>query len=223
MIATAEIAAAETAAATFSELEIRLEKAEVHRWLGYRRGRTPRPRVGRRLAELWDEARDLLRPRGAFRVVAGDTSGVPRPTALVGVAVCTVGTALEIEARRRGEAGEILDSLLLDAVGTAAAEAAADALNRELCAWAGSRGQYLAPRVSPGYGRWELTSQPALLALLPAAALGIRLTDALMLVPHKSVSFAVRLSPQPPRRERRGCRRCGLADCLYRKKETSPT
>ncbi len=217
------IGTAATGATTFSELEIHLEAAEIHRWLGYRRGRTPRPRVARRLAELWDEACDLLSPRGAFRVVAGDTSGVPRPTELVGLGVCTVGEALETEARRRGENGEILDSLLLDAVGTAAAEAAADALNRELCAWAGPRGHYLAPRVSPGYGRWELDGQPALLALLPAGELGIRLTDALMLVPHKSVSFAVRLSPQPPRRQRRGCRRCGLADCPYRQEEVRPT
>ena len=212
---------ATTDAATFSALEIRLDPAEVRRWLGYRRGRAPRPRVARRLAELWDEASGLLRPRGAFRVVAGERAaagGVPRPTALVGVGVCTVGNALETEARRRGEAGEVLDALLFDAVGTAAAEAAADALNRELCAWAEPRGHYLAPRISPGYGRWDLGDQPALLALLPAARLGIRLTDAMMLVPHKSVSFAVRFTSRPPRRERRGhCRRCGLVDCRYRR------
>ncbi len=211
---------------TFADLEIRLTEAEIHRWLGYRRGRTPGPRVARRLAELWDEALGLLRPRGAFRVVAGEragAAGMPRPTALVGVGVCTVGGELETEARRRGEAGEVLDSLLLDAVATAGAEAAADALNRELCAWAGPRGQYLAPRVSPGYGRWGLDGQPALLSLLPAGELGIGLTGALMLVPHKSVSFAVRLSPRPPRHERRGCRRCGLVGCRYREKETTPT
>ena len=34
---------------------------EVHRWLGYRRGRTPRPRVARRLAELPRVSRAMSR------------------------------------------------------------------------------------------------------------------------------------------------------------------
>ena len=39
-----------------------------------------------------------------------------------------------------------------------------------------------------------------------------------MLVPHKSVSFAVRFESRPPREDlrRHRCRRCGLADCPFR-------
>lgn len=202
-------------------LEIEVDPAEVRRYLGYRRGHRPRLRVERRFEELWDEAFSLVRPRGAYRMVEGgdaEAVAIPRPTPLLALAVCTVGRRLEDESRRRGGAGALLDSLILDAFGSAAAEAAADALNRRICAEARGAGHHPAARVSPGYGRWRLEAQKALLGLLPADDVGVELTSTLMLVPHKSVSFAVRFEEKPQRAEsrRQRCRRCGLASCPYR-------
>ncbi len=202
-------------------LEIQVNPAEVRRYLGYRRDRRPRPRVARRLEELWEEAFSLVRPRGAYRLVEGDDAeavAIPRPTPRLALAVCTIGQDLEDESRRRGEAGALLESLILDAFGSAAAEAAAAALNRRICGAARGAGHYPAARVSPGYGRWRLEAQTALLRLLPAADVGVELTSTLMLVPHKSVSFAVRFEVEPQRGEsrRQRCQRCGLKSCPYR-------
>lgn len=203
------------------ELTIEVDPAEVRRYLGYRRDSEPQPRVARRIGELWEQAFSRLRPRGAYRQVEGrdvEAVAIPRATPRLAVAVCTIGPDLENESRRRGESGAFLDSLILDAFGSAAAEATADALNHRICVAARGAGRYPAPRISPGYGHWQLEAQKALLGLLPAADVGVELTPTLMLVPHKSVSFAVRFEDEPQRdesRERR-CKRCGLTDCPYR-------
>ncbi len=203
------------------DLEIRVDPAEVRRYLGYPRDRRPRPRVARRFDEIWQEGHALVRPRGACRLVDGEqvaATGMPRSTARVVVAVCTVGAALEDESRRRGDRGEVLDAMLLDAFGSAAAESAADALNGMICLWAHQQGLHPAPRVSPGYGRWGVEAQADLLGLLPGADVGIELTSTLMLVPHKSVSFAVRFPEKKPSAISRAhkCKHCGLLDCPYR-------
>jgi cobalamin-dependent methionine synthase I len=112
----------------------------------------------------------------------------------------------------------LLDALLLDAIGSAAAEAAADALNLALCEVAGARGLFAAPRVSPGYGAWDVRFQVKLLALLPAAELGVTLTTGQMMVPRKSVSFAVSFEQEARQGHSPGsrCERCGLERCRHR-------
>ena len=76
-------------------------------------------------------------------------------------------------------------------------------------------------RISPGYGRWAIEGQPRLLALLPARELGITLTEGLMMVPRKSVSFATRVGADDgvAPRDRRRCCRCELLSCPYRDDE----
>lgn len=183
--------------------------------------------AGRRSAKLeaaldvwWPRALALLGPRGAWRIVPGAAAaaaGMPEPGAWVGVGLCTIGDALEAESSRLA-ATDLLAALVVDAVGSAAAEAAADALNARLCAQAVARGLFAAPRLSPGYGAWDVACQERLLALLPAAALGVTLTSGQMMRPRKSVSFAVPLLPAPPADAAGSpCERCGLRHCRHRR------
>lgn len=205
-------------------LPIAVGRAEVLRLLGYRR-RPPRADITARLDALWPQAESLVRARGAaLRLQGQAVPGLDRPAGdHVVVGLCTIGPSLEAEAARRAAEGELLESLLLDAFGSAAAEAASDALNGLICARAERDGLHAAPRESPGYGRWPVAAQPELLALLPAADLGVSLTAGHMMTPRKSVSFAVRLgeaaAAEPvPRR----CRRCQLAHCAYREEPEAP-
>jgi hypothetical protein len=202
-------------------LTVDVSREEAFRHLGYPAGWSASPRAVARMDVLWAEAIAALHPRGAYAVVGrerGLQAGMPDPATLVGVAVCTIGAALEDESARRADSGELLDALVLDAIGSAAAEAAADALNLRLCDIAAERDLEAAPRVSPGYGEWDTAGQVGLLALLPIAELGIRLTSGAMMVPRKSVSFAVNLAPtgvlgpHPASR----CERCGLLRCRHR-------
>ena len=202
-------------------LDVVPEPEEASRYLGYPQGRQPQARGKHRLAELWPQSLALLAPRGAYALVSRSAAakvGMPEPGETVAVAVVTIGPALEQEISRRTAAGVLLDALVLDAIGSSAAEAAADALNLELCTTARSHGLEAAPRVSPGYGAWDTACQPLLLALLPINELGIHLTSGAMMVPRKSVSFAVsfenpgHIGPHAPTQ----CERCGLIRCRHR-------
>jgi hypothetical protein len=206
------------------DLRIVLAPLEVRRCLGYSGKRRPSRAVEERLSGLWDEAVGLLKPAGDYRTVTKEealAAGMPSPAERVGVGLCTAGCGLEQEGLKRAGRGETLDALILDAVGSAAAEAAADALNALLCEEAGKAGLYVSPRVSPGYGRWDVACQPRLLALLPAKELGVTLTPGLMMVPRKSVSFAANLLKDRPRGygNRSRCARCGLKNCPYSEAE----
>lgn len=207
--------------ATALTLEIEVAPDEVRRYLGYPPGERGSARSEERLDALWPLAMSLAAPRGAYTLLDRESAvatGMPEPAELVGAAVCTIGAALEEESARRAGAGEMLDALVLDAIGSAAAEAAADALNLELCSLAAARGLAAWPRVSPGYGEWDTACQGALLATLPIAELGISLTSGSMMVPRKSVSFAVRLDAARPgsRHDAARCARCGRERCRHR-------
>lgn len=205
------------------ELQLEVPRRQVLRYLGYPRGRHPSPQVAATLARLWPQAEALLAPRGAHRMVAAadvEPAAMPGATALVGVGLATIGDALEAEGRRHAERGDALEALVLDAFGSAAAEATADAVNQQVCHAARELQLWARTRISPGYGRWHVMHQAALLALLPTQELCVQLTAGGMMVPRKSVSFAVRLDPaasattaddEGPR-----CRRCGRAACIYR-------
>lgn len=202
-------------------LAIRVSRREVLRNLGYPRARAPSPQVAAAVDRLWDEASALVQPRGIHRVVEAAqaaATGMPRPTELVGLGICTVGPALEQAEASLSQLGQVLDALILDAFGSAAAEAAADALNVLLCQEAQERGYQLPPRISPGYGRWDIRGQTELTGLLGAEAIGIRLTEGLMMVPRKSVSFAVRFEQElsPTRAAHNRCAACDLARCAFR-------
>ncbi len=203
------------------DLEVDVAQDEVYRYLGYRRGRRRSARSQERLAEVWPNAMGLLHPRGAHRVVErsrATAAGMPEAATRVGVAVCTIGSDLEDASAACAARGKLLDALLLDAIGSAAAEAAADSLNLALCTVAADAGAHATPRVSPGYGSWDVSFQGKLLALLPARELGITLTTGQMMVPRKSVSFAVSFEERQPKGHRAGsaCERCGLERCRHR-------
>jgi len=230
-------------AAVTSDLTITVERGEVLRLLGYRRAEQSEQRNGRRRSEacldsLWNDALALVQARGAWRVVDAAAAGAagmpepaaesapepgfepgPRPAPLVGIGVCTIGPRLETESAARAAAGSLLEALVLDAIGSAAAEAAADEVNLALCADAHSRGLFAAARVSPGYGSWEMAAQERLLALLPYEVLGIALTSGQMMMPRKSVSFAARFTTEPAPGSARPCARCGLIRCRHRKED----
>lgn len=200
-------------------LQVQVAPDEVWRALGYRAGSAPSRRVADLLANLWPHAVSLLQPRGGFRLVGLEQAtgtGMPAPSAPTVLAVCTIGGELEEACARSQAAGETLHALLLDSIGSAAAEAAADALNTLICDEASRLGLATEPRESPGYGAWDIGCQPRLLGLLPASELGVSLTPGLMMRPRKTVSFAARLTDRPPRTGSR-CDRCNLATCRHRR------
>jgi hypothetical protein len=202
--------------------EITVDRTEVLRFLGSaeKMGRQPSGRVEEALAESLRTAEGLVSPRGIYLITAG--SALPGSRMFenldrVGFCVCTIGPDLEGEVTRRSGSDDLLGAVVLDSVGSVAAEAVADAMDGKIQAVAARDGLRTSCRASPGYGDWDIREQASIFRLLPAERIGVNLTESMMMVPRKSVSFAVHIAESPAQlRSENSCRNCERKDCPFR-------
>jgi len=114
----------------------------------------------------------------------------------VGVAVCTVGPALDERVAALFAAGDPVRALALDGAGIAAVGWGARIVGERLCDEAAARGLRTGMRAEPGQEGWPLEQQRVLFDLLPAEEIGVRLTESCLMLPRKSLSFVVGLGPE---------------------------
>jgi hypothetical protein len=215
-------------------LPVTIRHEDVLHFLGYPPGRHPPERIERRIRPLLEEARELVDARGAYRHLpleaAQDVGLEPMEASGLVIGLTTAGKRIEDRATERADGGDATAALLLDAMGSAAAEEAADRLG--ICVVTGSRTEVaeeeadgsthvpsLSCRISPGYGRWPLTAQTKLFEHLPHRELGVELLPSLLMVPRKSISLAMWMGADArPIAGLSGCKQCNLERCQYRLK-----
>jgi len=215
-------------------LEPRIEREELWHFLGYPAGREPPERVATLARELLEDARALTAARGAFMHLpverAAEVGLEPIDAEALVIGLVTAGGGIEARARELVDAGEMTRGLIMDAAGSAAAEEAADLLGAQIVEAGHADANGADPssagavscRLSPGYGRWPLSVQPALFALLPHEQVGVQLLPSHMMVPRKSISFAMWLGADGPIGSGlSGCSRCTLEHCRYRRAASS--
>lgn len=130
--------------------------------------------------------RILLEP--GFELVSHDIFKLLETcTTAFGFAV-TIGPNLETRRTRYLDQKETARGLILDAVGSVAAEELAVITHRQIVEDAKRDGRSVTRRFSPGYGDWGVAGQKDFLAWLGAEAIGIRLALSFQMLPEKSVS-----------------------------------
>ena len=205
--------------------DIELDPAEVHRLLGKKGGRgagdrAPDPRVDRAIAEALDAARGLVAPRAIYVYARGRElpgSRMFERLERMAFCVCTIGPGLEDEVARLTRRDELLRAVALDAAGSAAAEATADRIEGLIAAEAAREGLRTSCRASPGYGDWDVAGQRSIFELVEAGRIGVSLSAGCMMIPRKSVSFAVHVAREPETlRSENSCENCGRKNCEYR-------
>ena len=208
-------------------LGVAIDRDEVVRLLGYPDGHPLPSRLAALLDDTLTTARRLVRGRGVFVRLEPDRAAEvglkPVTASELIVGIVTVGEEIEAAAAAASRGGEPTRALLLDAAGSAATEEAADRLGAVIIGAPAAADRRAVPcRFSPGYGDWSLQDQPRLFALLPHAEVGVSLLPSMMMVPRKSVSFAMWLGAAPDRGAGRGCARCPLDHCRYRREPRRP-
>ena len=195
-------------------------RSEILRYLGGRRGMQGSDRVEAMVDRALEESGALIRTAAVYAIL-GQESPFPQPRFLraemVGVGICTIGPGLEERVRELFSTGDSPLAVTLDAVGSAAAEEAAEHVDALICIEAQESGLSAGRRMSPGYGRFTLEEQLTMFRVLDAAPIGVQLTETLMMVPRKSVSFAVPLLREASRRSTSRCACCEMVDCRFRK------
>jgi len=204
------------------DVKIRIDRREILRLLGAGQQKSDPAETIRKLIEEAERlGRELVAPQGVYRILESpetDRLGPLKGEQRAGLGICTIGPALEEKVKVLMSTGQEPEGYILDAVGSVAAEAVADVVNAKICHWADAHGLQATPRFSPGYGDWSLEEQRQIFELLPAAQIGMSLNPSCMMIPRKSVSFAVAFTDrgeEPP--SGNPCERCGLKNCPFRK------
>ena len=197
-----------------------IERDELLRLLGRRR--RAGGGEGGRLADAIDEALEaagrLVEAAGVWSFVTGEAlaPGLFDRLERMAACVCTIGPALERRVAELTAADELLRALVLDTAGSVAAEAAAEHMDRLIAEAAAALDVRTSRRASPGYGDWPVEGQATLFGLVPAGRIGVRLSPGGMMIPRKSVSFAVHVDRRPVRlRSENSCENCDRNDCPY--------
>jgi hypothetical protein len=168
-----------------------------------------------------EAAAEVLRPRGVYAVYAvnartprrievggavirGEVVRFVGPVDRIAVVVATAGAGISELSERYGRDGDSLAAWIADAIGSWAAEAAADAVTDRVKAYAGPgeapvgeapAGEAVTLRYSPGYCGMAIAQQRVLFGLVDAEAAGITLLPSMLMQPLKSVSGIVGLGP----------------------------
>lgn len=134
------------------------------------------------------------------------------------VVLCTIGPRLEKQVTDYSKNGAILQSMILDGIGSAAVDSLVSEVLKLIAIEVSSRGYQISSPVNPGMPGFSLTEQWNLLPLVKADEIGVRLTTSAVLVPRKSTSMVIGIGPRMPRwTQTEVCARCSLGEtCHYR-------
>lgn len=157
----------------------------------------------------------LCLPGGVFLQLP-DSGVDPRATALAAV-IGSLGSGLEECCRSLASDGRVYQSTLLDAVGTAMLDLLDMRLRCTLEDYTGECGLFVGGRFSPGLAEYPLEQQKLLFELVGEGTAGVKLNEASIMKPVKSISFFRLLSPVKSENDSSNkCRDCQMGKCRFR-------
>jgi hypothetical protein len=176
--------------------KIEIDENRILRLMGYKkRGMEVTASIRDVIAEERIKLDRLLEPVSVYRIIDyEETNKHPIFANAEGVAfcLCTIGPRLELAVKTLMAEGEILRSLILDALGSEAVEEVADQSDRILAEKALKMHFWPSKRYSPGYKNWMLEEQRYIFEILPVTDIGVKLhEESCMMIPQKSISFRI--------------------------------
>jgi hypothetical protein len=204
------------------QTDLRIDNSEIARILsgGRRRGGLSHSILDR-LDGAKDEARELIKPKAVYDIL--DRKDLPHRECFdeaqkVALAICTIGTELPDLAKKFMKGGRLVEGVLFDAIGSVAAEAVASEINIMINQRAKDLSLQVSERFSPGYCDWEISDQQLFFHKLNAKQIHVALTDAFIMVPVKSICFAVNMGDNVlDSRWQNRCMYCNKKDCSHRR------
>jgi hypothetical protein len=224
---------------TAERFEIDIDKKRLYRRLGYSNGYNPRPAIVSIIDEAIEEAHDLIQPSCSYQIM--DVKRIRRPkVTLVNsikititsdvmswvltpceqalVFVCSIGPKIEERVANLMKEGQMLKASILDAIGSEAAERAAEHLQKQVREIANAGDAEITLRYSPGYCDWDITQQRLLFRAVDSENTEVELTNECLMTPKKSISGIIGVGWGEKRRLRLSpCRFCTRQDCNNRR------
>jgi len=220
-----------------AQLEIEVDERHVLRRIGYKGDSEPSPRIAASISEHVQLAKKLIKPSCSYvikdidivrgrDVFIGDfvmfrshvIARLLEKCQQVGVFLVTIGDKLEEKGTCLADDGLILESYVLDAIGSSAVEQMAEMMEAEIREMASAEELCVSRRFSPGYCDWSIRQQKELFRLIDSDSVGVRLTAGYLMIPQKSISGIVGIGPSCADIETYNpCRTCSKRNCLGRR------
>ena len=218
-----------------NQAEIEVDRRRVLRSMGYSTNRKPSARVGSLVDEHMKTAHQLMEP--IYSYIIKDIEAVRRSCVfldgsivleseviarlmeqciMVAVFLVTIGNRLEKMVLRLAEDGLVLKSAVLDAIGSVAAETAAECVQGRIGEVARAQELSTSRRFSPGYCDWALRQQKMVFRAMDGNSIGVRLTRECLMLPRKSISGVIGIGPRDMKNYN-PCKTCHKPDCLGRR------
>ena len=119
---------------------------------------------------------------------------------------------------RRMQLVDMARAVVMQACAATLLEEYCDELQDKIAKQLRSKGKYIRPRFSPGYGDFSIHHQKDLLSMLEAPKkIGLAMTESCMLTPTKSVTAVIGISNIEVNCNSNECEQCKKADCIYKK------
>lgn len=134
----------------------------------------------------------------------------------VAIFVMTIGKYLEDMAAQLAQDGLVLQSAVLDAIGSDAAERLADSVEDHISEVAHNQGLTISRRFSPGYCDWDVSQQKLVFQTMKGDCAGVYLTDSCLMLPRKSISGIIGIGHDHVT-EYNPCKTCDKRDCIGRR------
>lgn len=214
---------------TLENREIKIDKREVLRYLGYGKNQAD-DAVSEKIDAITEQMKECLSLRacyekyplimmddvlcfGSIKTTSADLKRNLLECTDVLVFCATIGIDADRIITKCGVTSPA-DMVIAQSVGATFIEAWCDILCDR---FSKMEGEALKPRFSPGYGDFPLHFQKEILNMLDAQRkIGVTLTESLLMIPSKSVSAIVGIGGEN-RHEKGGCKNCDNKDCLYRR------
>lgn len=136
--------------------------------------------------------------------------------AKVAVFVLTILNYLEDAAAQLAGDGLVLQSAVLDAIGSDAVERLADSVESQISELAHNLGFTITRRFSPGYCDWNMNEQKKVFKAMKGDYAGVKLTDGCLMIPRKSISGIIGIGPIEIEKYN-PCNTCDKLDCVGRR------
>ena len=216
---------------------VEITRKRVCRNLGYRTGHKLTARTRSLIDEYIEHAHNLIEP--SYSYVIRDIEGVRRSCVFVegsivfesklisellgqcskvAVFIATIGSRLEEMVVQLAKEGLVLQSVVLDAIGSVAADNVAEFVQDMIKEIANKQGMVISRRYSPGYCDWTIRQQKAIFRIVDGDLAGVRLTKGCLMIPQKSISGIIGIGPSIDNVENyHPCKTCNKQDCPGRR------
>ncbi len=222
---------------TGERLPIDIDRRGVWKKIGYSQDGEPSSSISSLVDEYLENAHQLIEASHSYVIRNVDTVSGPlailednivlesrviarllERCCMAAVFLVTIGSHLEETAGRLAEDGLIVQSYVLDAIGSEAVEGVATFVEEMTRKMALEDGLVISNRFSPGYCDWDISQQKVIFEAVNGDSIGVYLTEQCLMMPRKSISALIGIGPAEGDVESYNpCRTCDQRNCLGRR------